>query len=433
MARRKTKVYYSEDKIYKANIVHFFYKEYAARKFILDCNTGVVDAYSWDVHVSKIIQFVGYIIIFEYSPDDAMENITDDGTMNEVVHELFEDNIDKIFEIVNAIIVAYHKRNNTNPKYDYAVEYCDKFSECIINSAIEKIENSILFIRNVCVNYGYFPKELMSRTDPYEIMSLLCEDKKFPYVETFIFIPQDEEGCVFYNYTSKSGECYFEKESPDKYYFYCNTSNETFDINDTIRKIKVCLSIKPSKRLKKSININDSSHNLQICINKRHNKFDIKYVLENIKYNIKSTQLYFEPEKYLFNSVSEDLYWHVLDVKHLKGAFVNRSLGLFIWECKYIDNKKLANCINGVLDARDIKILNYFLVKNAHDEQLYKVLQHALANPELRNEQTKAISNLYLNFFDKKRKNIGNYPEYYNLVREYCKAKISIQTLKILP
>ena len=275
-----------------------------------------------------------------------------------------------------------------------------------VNAIINKYSDELLYIRDVCIRYGYYPRDLMAMRSAIIDYEFLCYDK-LNAPESFICLEKYSD-IVRVHFVSSSGQCYFEDHKEGYVYVYCDIYSG-IDVSSVVADVKIRLSRKGKKNFSDEIRYSDAPNmQLCICIN---NKSELKEIVDEVRYALLIAMNYFIPYKYSYSREIQDVQWRVLHAKYKKISYLRRFVGLFILDIVHFYGFKLS----------DIIILLIEMAKDCTCKP-----SHKIKLPENIIEETRLWGNLLSESI-----NDGLVLEASSLDREYRLAEQSIQSMSI--
>lgn len=340
--KKDKKVVNIEEELRRINQTNFLYFQYTNRKFFLDLENGIIDnekwrEYYWDIVKCIVEEFFGDMIFIKgmfVDKNEAIENHI------RGIHCLYFDDIAFLFDNV---IAYYNNSLVDNPEFVYRLYY--DIDENILQKIISINERSLNFILDLCLKYGYLPSDLYGARDALADYQIVNED--ICLVESFIK-KYNKNDIVRTHFVSDNQNCYFEEDDGKSFYIYYNT-NRKDDLDLLLRLIKSRISRKGKKNFDRHFRV-DEYPNMQICIN-MSKKFDINDILVEVKNSLIVAIAYFYPTQHMFSKELTNVACDIAETKHKKTSYLNRFIGLFIWDSVHVANRKLSDVINGLISV----------------------------------------------------------------------------------
>ena len=417
MARLQKEKAFDEKRITESRKMEFLYWQYAKRKFYFDCTHNVIDITEWRKNYFELFRAVVKRYCKDYIDVNGVILNMEVALSESGVYKFHCTAPDFIFSRLNEIITVYHNSINDNPEFSF--DFIRMF-ECsildeernsesyieFVSAIINKYSDELLYIRDVCIRYGYYPRDLMAMRNAIKDYKLLCCDK-LNAPESFICLEKYSD-IVRVHFVSSSGQCYFENHKEGFVYVYCDIYSG-IDVSSVVADVKIRLSRKGKKNFSDEIRYSDAP-NMQLCIC-MNNKSELKEIVDEVRYALLIAMNYFIPYKHSYSREIQDVQWRVLHAKYKKISYLRRFVGLFIWDIVHFNGFKLS----------DIIILLIEMAKDCTCKP-----SHKIKLPESIIEETRLWGKLLSESI-----NDGLVLETSSLDREYRLAEQSIQSMSI--
>lgn len=362
MARPKKKKIFDEKRITESLKIDFLYWQYARRKFYRDCKEKIIDVSEFERHYFKVFRDVVQRYCNDYVRINGVIINKNMALSDDNIYYLYGSAPDFIFNRLNEIISVYHNSVNDNPKFafsfiqeDYVLPFkiernLEPYNE-FMKDVIDNNKDSLEYLRSVCLNYGYYPRELRSMGDIVaDYGKLVRNEMSIP--ETFLRIEEDIS-IVRANFVSESGKCYFEDNKSGFMYVYCKACAD-INIDRVIHDFNIAISRKGKRNFSNEIRYSDEPNiQISIDINKYNLKDKRRNLFDEIRYTLLSAINYYVPFKYSFSKEIQDVHWRILHAKYKKISYLRRFMGLFIWDLVHFEGMGLSDIISTL-----IKIIN---------------------------------------------------------------------------
>ena len=417
MARLQKEKVFDEKRITESRKMEFLYWQYAKRKFYFDCTHNVIDITEWRKNYFELFRAVVKRYCKDYIDVNGVILNMEVALSESGVYKFHCTAPDFIFSRLNEIITVYHNSINDNPEFSFdfiRMFECSMLDEErnsesyieFVNAIINKYSDELLYIRDVCIRYSYYPRDLMAMRNAIIDYKLLCCDK-LNVPESFICLEKYSD-IVRVHFVSSSGQCYFENHKEGFVYVYCDIYSG-IDVSSVVADVKIRLSRKGKKNFSDEIRYSDAP-NMQLCIC-MNNKSELKEIVDEVRYALLIAMNYFIPYKYSYSREIQDVQWRVLHAKYKKISYLRRFVGLFIWDIVHFNGFKLS----------DIIILLIEMAKDCTCKP-----SHKIKLPESIIEETRLWGKLLSESI-----NDGLVLETSSLDREYRLAEQSIQSMSI--
>lgn len=357
MARSKKVNAFDERRIAESCRIEFLYWQYAVRKFYYDGKKNIINVSEFEDNYLKVFKAVAR----RYCKDPIKIN----GVFISKNMALSDDNVyylhgsapKLIFNRMNEIIADYHNSVNDNPEFAFDfIHECENylFDEernsgsyvKFIRDVISDNEDSLEFLRGVCLKYGYFPHGLRSMRDAIaDYRKLIRNEMAVP--ESFLRI-EEYSSIVRVHFVSKSGKCYFEDIKKGFLYIYFDVYSD-IDIDRVIKDASIAISRRGKRNFSNEIRYS-SVQNVQICINIA-GKINIRVLEDEVRYATLCAINYYIPFKHSLSREIQDVQWRVLQAKHKKLSYLRRFVGLFIWDMVHVRGMRLGDIITALTES----------------------------------------------------------------------------------
>lgn len=415
--------------------VDVLHREYASRKFAIDCKQGKISIVHWYQRFRKVVEEMSK---YADRGDDceALECLLRTHNIEDFFSVL-QKNI-FIYEKINRLIVFLHDDITDNPEFDFQ-------SYISARSASEKqilstINDDILYLRNVCLEYGYFPRELITRTHPLTLIKGFKANKLLiqnPFIRFYQY-----SGILSAHFVSRSGKCYFEDEIADKFYIYYNSS-DFFKFEDALKRIHNNIKKRGKKNFTKQIILGENC-NIQICVNNlsAFKNTSTDEIIKTIEHALCCAIMYFEfpvvpgigniahkdlkickgidsvacAKMISFFKKVHEAYRNIQELKYKKISFIKRCIGLQIWDNVSLMEKNISGEIKKLMDCLKHDVVEgYGKFSALKDDKIFEFAEIILEDYDARSS--------------KKGKNIV--PEFRDFRREFDITRQCIETLSI--
>lgn len=339
-----------EDKLISCMIIEFFLKEYAARKFLLDLKNGKVDFEKWIFCLVTLVRHIlENVMIHEEQVEYNGEKVKfHDIIYSEKIYDIIEKYKSTISIALNNIIAYYHNRVTDDHRYILPVPYDMPELESQMQNIIDLCEMELKFLRDTCIEYGYYPFDLMWMSPALKLYKVFVT-RGVPFINPFVRVCKKSQDYVYTNYILGTGLSFFEKENPGVYYFYINIEDGN-DIENVINTVKITLSRMKKRNNKYSIVIHDQA-TTQLCICIDRKKFNLEDCLmrtrDALLKAVAFTKCYDVSDLDLFR----EALWHVLEGRNKKISYFNRLVGLHLWDMVFILNKNANSAIEELIES----------------------------------------------------------------------------------
>lgn len=327
MARLQKEKAFDEKRITESRKMEFLYWQYAKRKFYFDCTHNVIDITEWRKNYFELFRAVVKRYCKDYIDVNGVILNMEVALSESGVYKFHCTAPDFIFSRLNEIITVYHNSINDNPEFSF--DFIRMF-ECsildeernsesyieFVSAIINKYSDELLYIRDVCIRYGYYPRDLMAMRNAIKDYKLLCCDK-LNAPESFICLEKYSD-IVRVHFVSSSGQCYFENHKEGFVYVYCDIYSG-IDVSSVVADVKIRLSRKGKKNFSDEIRYSDAP-NMQLCIC-MNNKSELKEIVDEVRYALLIAMNYFIPYKHSYSREIQDVHWRILQAKFKKISY----------------------------------------------------------------------------------------------------------------
>lgn len=352
-----------------SSMIDVLHREYASRKFARDCKKGKKILSKWP---QSFMAVVGAMHRYTDNADvyDALKCFEPRLYSFKETIEVLQGN-EIIYGYISRLIVILHNKITDNPEFAFQPHFC------IESASEEKILNvvsdDVLNLRKICLEYGYFPYDLNSRTNPLTLIKAFNK-KRLASQNPFIrFYPYSN--ILSAHFVSNCGNYYFEKEHSDKFYIYYDSSRFLKFIDD-FEVIRNNLKKRGKKNFIKVMEFGEDC-NIQICVNscKSIKGVSTDEIIKTIGQAICCALMYFEfplipvvddkfpqlikkivdvdvdkaTRMYSISKNIHNAYREVQKLKYKKISFIKRCIGLHIWDNVELKGKSISDEIESLM------------------------------------------------------------------------------------